>query len=88
MLDNEAAKFAFIRGSSDNEIVDVLVKKFATLEADEQVTIWFCRVASYSDIADPPSRGEVAHFFNERYFNCSDDAKRILNDLLKELWGG
>ena len=83
MLDNEAAKFAFIRGFSDNTLVDLFVKKFATIEADSQRVLWFCRVPSYNNIADPPSRGDITGLADAK--NRNDDAAKLLENLLGEL---
>lgn len=81
MIDNETAKFAFIRGYSDNPIVDLLVKQFVKIETESQVILWFCRVPSSSNIADSPSRGDVAGL--QDAIDCSTNALAVLDNLLR-----
>ena len=56
-VDNEGAKFALLRGMSDNRVVDILSEIFAVEESKIATLIWLCRVPSKSNIADEPSRG-------------------------------
>lgn len=82
-VDNEGSKFALIKGFADNEVVDKLAHLFATVEADNHSFLWIARVASYSNIADKPSRGDTSEL---RAMSARDDtaeAMTILDSILQ-----
>lgn len=83
MLDNEAAKFAFVRGFSNNALVDRMVKQFAALESESQISMCFRRVPTHSNIADSPSRGVIDGFKDA--IDCNKMASGITNNLLDAL---
>ena len=58
-LDNEGTKFCLMKGSSDNEFVDVLCSIFDELEIVVETSCWLARVPSHSNIADKQSRGQT-----------------------------
>ena len=58
-VDNEPAKHALIRGGSSVADVASVVGDICAAEIQEQALIFFERVPTGSNVADPPSRGEV-----------------------------
>ena len=56
-IDNEAAKFALIKGSSPTRDSAWLVQEFWEREAHLETFTWFERVPSAANCADDPSRG-------------------------------
>ena len=81
-VDNEGSKFALIRGSSDNAVVDCLAAEFCKREAKFHSRNWITRVSSYSNCADDPSRGEVGALSRNGFFDVTNDAQVILAELL------
>ena len=57
-VDNEAARFALIKGSSPTTDSAWLTGEFWRAEAESGAFSWFERVPSPSNPADAPSRGE------------------------------
>ena len=57
-VDNEGTKFSLIKGCSPNAVVDLLAQHFAECESVRHCLCWLSRVASYSNLADMPSRGD------------------------------
>lgn len=57
-VDNEGTKFSLLKAASDNQVVDKLSQLFASVEHESRAYLWLSRVASYSNIADEPSRGK------------------------------
>ncbi len=57
-IDNEAAKFSLIKGTSPTRDSAWLVNEFWKREAAQESYSWFERVPSASNCADDPSRGE------------------------------
>ena len=55
-VDNEGAKFSLIRGYSSSQAITCICEVTAQLIDDCVLIPWFTRVASPSNIADPPSR--------------------------------
>eukprot|EP00438_Fugacium_kawagutii_P007232 Skav218021 [mRNA] locus=scaffold2344:305636:306694:- [translate_table: standard] len=54
--DNEAARGALIKGSSDSKWGQFLLEEFVNLEMRRQLKVWFARVPTSSNPADKPSR--------------------------------
>ena len=84
-VDSEGTKFSLLKGSSDNDIVDLLAGYFAELEAKVHSFTWISRVPSKSNIADPPSRNETNQEFFNRATDVSTRAKSCLDSLLARL---
>jgi len=59
-VDNEGTKFCMMKGSSENETVEVLCGIFAELEILVEKKCWLARVPSHSNTADKPSGG-ISH---------------------------
>ena len=57
-VDNEGTKFSLIKGYADNPTVDKLAQVFAAVESEAHTYLWISRVASFSNVADEPSRGD------------------------------
>ena len=57
-LDNEASRSAYLKAYGATEVADGLVAAFTEAEMALQITSWFARVPSSSNLADAPSRGE------------------------------
>ena len=55
-LDNEAARFSYIRCFAESLPADAWIQSFLKLEADLQLNLWFGRVPTSSNIADGPSK--------------------------------
>ena len=60
-LDNDAALRALILSNSSSSVLQVLLVKLNEFEIANDLNIWFERIASASNPADSPSRGEVKH---------------------------
>jgi len=57
-IDNEAARFSFIKGASPSLSMSLIIREVALIDASSPTGAWYERVASQSNIADLPSRGE------------------------------
>ena len=57
-IDNEAAKYGFIKGSSPTKDSAWLINEFWKQEAEQESFSWFERVPSACNCADDPSRGK------------------------------
>lgn len=57
-IDNEAAKFSWISGTADSRVVSTILKRGLEMECDINLAPYFCRVPSYSNLGDDPSRGK------------------------------
>ena len=84
-VDNEGTKFALLKGSSDNSVVDCLAGFFAELEAGVHAFTWLARVPSKSKIADPPSRNDIGSKFFQDATNVSTRAAELLQTLVTSL---
>ena len=82
-VDNEGSKFALIKGLADNEVVDKLAHLFATVETDIHSFLWIARVASHSNIADKPSRGDTTELCCKSIRNETTDALAILDSIVQ-----
>ena len=56
-IDNEAAKSCWISGSADSRAAELMIHKGTVLESRLNVTAYFCRVPTHSNVSDGPSRG-------------------------------
>ena len=80
-VDNEGTKFSMLKARSDNFVVDKLVELFATFESTSQVITWIDRVASKSNIADKPSRGDIEELIASKSHNDTDVLIPIVQDI-------
>ncbi|CAK9028471.1 unnamed protein product [Durusdinium trenchii] len=81
-VDNEGSKFALLKGVSDNLCVDCLAMIFAEQEARLSLSPWLSRVPSHSNIADPPSRGDLEPLKFLKGVNASTRASLMLEVVL------
>ena len=58
-IDNEAARFVAIKGSSDSFSLLAMSRTLQQLELEMPPSVWLERVASYSNPSDMPSRKQV-----------------------------
>ena len=56
-IDNEAAKSCWISGAADSKWAQHMICKGTMLESSLDVFPYFCRVPTFSNIGDGPSRG-------------------------------
>ena len=81
-VDNEGTKFSLIKGYADNNVVDRLAQVFAALESEAHTYLWISRVASFSNVADEPSRGESDRL-SKYASNCvNPEAESVLDVVL------
>ena len=55
-VDSNPAKFSLIRGTSESESCEDIIRAISILDAAEHVWVWYARVPSKSNPADLPSR--------------------------------
>ena len=77
-LDNEAARHSMIRCHAEAAYVDRTVQKFIRVETELQLRLWFGRVPTSSNIADPPSRMQFESL-------VASGAKRVFPDIASML---
>ena len=63
-IDNEAARYGLIKGSSATRDSAWLINEIWTTAADLEVDLWIERVPSASNCADGPSRGKMKSLTN------------------------
>ena len=69
-----------MKGASDNEMVDAICAVFAELEMWMQANCWLARIASFSNIADKPSRGDTKELLDSGF---SDDSTVAFQKLVQ-----
>ena len=84
-VDNEGTKFSLLKARSDNDTVDKIVERFANFESETSLITWISRVASKSNIADPPSRGEVDALKASGAEDDTYTAIKIVHDICTKL---
>lgn len=73
-IDNQAAKYACIKGTSQSFSLQVMCRVLQQLEVEDPSAIWYDRVASFSNPSDLASRGR------------EHDAAKMFNALLEPIW--
>ena len=87
-IDNNARRDVAISGAGRNVVANSLVEFLLKLEMTANVTRWYSRVPSPSNISDEPSRGELEALIEQRVDRVS--ASSELSDIfvvLRELVG-
>ena len=74
-LDNEAARFACIKGTSDSFSLQVLARVLQQLEIESPTVSWFERVCSFSNPSDMPSRHRVSDAAHSLGFKIAGPVK-------------
>lgn len=81
-IDNEAARAAWINASADSEFASKMVRLGVSCEAAMDLIPYFCRVPTFSNLADGPSRGQ----FDLSVF-CGAKRIRVDGKMLSECAG-
>ena len=81
-VDNEAAKYALIKGTSPTYVSAWLVQQFWEKEVELEAFSWFERVPSAANCADKPSRGILEVELNGRKSRIMRLAPRFLTALV------
>ena len=79
-VDNEAARYAMIHGSSPSVSLLKLTQAFHSCSIADSSIAWLERVPSPSNIADLPSRGRIqdaANLVNGKIVNLDSEAKNL-----------
>ena len=59
-MDNEAARTAYIKAQGATDAAEAMVRDYANLELRMQLSTWFARVPTHSNLSDGPSRLDFA----------------------------
>lgn len=93
-VDNDAARFAIIKGLSSSPTMRCLVREFYAFELESPSFTWVERIPSFSNVADGPSRGkpeEALHLLGVRscleFHHSHELVDRLLADQLVNLRG-
>ena len=84
-VNNEGTKLSLLKGTSDNETVDLLAGFFTEFEAGVHTYSLLARVPSKCNIADPPSRNDLSMPFFDGAEDVSKDACAISNELISKI---
>lgn len=79
-VDNEAARYALIHGSSPSVTLLKIAQAFHSCSGADSAIVWLERVPSPSNIADLPSRGlisEAAQLVNGRVVNLDLEMQSV-----------
>jgi hypothetical protein len=82
-LDTEAARVAFIHGSTPSLTGSWLVKNFISKEMQCQLKVWFAQVPTSTTVADRPSRLDVSELTAEGVSRVTVNWKTLLEQLQK-----
>ena len=83
-VDNEGTKHSLISGVSENSFVQSAAEIFASIEVEMNTFLWISRVASASNIADEPSRGETENLKAKGGVSINQRAAPALNELINK----
>ena len=64
-IDNEGCRYLILKGSPGNKNLSKLVHQIARCEEEASLFVWYARVPSECNIADPPSRGKSHQLLHE-----------------------
>ena len=78
-LDNEAVRFALIKGNAEGCVASALMHIHLTHEAAHGSQAWFVRVPTESNIGDPPSRN-VDHPLLKRELSVAESAIEVFEN--------
>ena len=74
-IDNDAARYAVIKGTSENSAANEILQDIWELAAEWDISIWAERLPSKANPADGPSRGD--------YKWCHDNNVEIIDAIMK-----
>ena len=80
--DNDSARFSLIRASGSGEVACLMLGKFLTWEAENNVVTWFARVPTEANIADFPSRFHKVEILNDD-ISCNGSATTVFQALIQ-----
>ena len=86
-LDNEVARFGFIKGYSNADMVATICNIGNDLCEKCVAMPWFMRVPSAANLADYPSRFAEHTFLNAELMVPDDMAEKALQSLIKDMFG-
>ena len=93
-VDNDATRFAIIKGLSSSPTMRILVREFYAFEIDSPSFTWVERVPSFSNVADGPSRGKPQEALSllgvnecSEFQHCPELVHRLLADQLVNQMG-
>ena len=49
-----------MKAYSKSEAIQKVLRNIVSIQAEAPAYVWYCRVPSHSNIADAPSRGDIA----------------------------
>ena len=87
---NEAARGSLIAGSTPSDTGSWLVRTFTVREMKCQLKVWFARVPTSSNVADRPSRLDVAELDAEGVRRVTVNWVKLLEQIQKyrsDEWG-
>ena len=85
-IDNEAAKFSWVSGTADSRVVSIestILRRGLGMECGINLSPYFCRVPSHSNLGDDPSRGRFDELEKQGASRCHVDRATLF-----ELSGG
>ena len=82
-IDNNASRDVAISGAGRNAVANSLIEFLLTLEMSNNLTPWYARVPTPSNVADEPSRGVLDCLVEQQVRRV--DAKTEFDDILKVL---
>eukprot|EP00435_Cladocopium_sp_Y103_P073476 s702_g43.t2 len=77
-IDNESVRLALLRGSGETKVAQAVAKHVMDAEFSFGTRSWYARVASHSNIADPPSRGCFDVLESLDSVHCAVDWEQVL----------
>eukprot|EP00435_Cladocopium_sp_Y103_P064795 s1396_g26.t1 len=77
-IDNESVRLALLRGSGETEVAQAVARHIMDAEFAYGTRSWYARVASHSNIADPPSRGCFEVLESLDSVHCAVDWEQVL----------
>jgi hypothetical protein len=93
-VDNDATRFAIIKGLSSSPTMRSLVREFYAFEIESPSFTWVERVPSFSNVADGPSRGKPQEALSllgvnecKEFQHCPELVQRLLADQLVNQMG-
>ena len=82
-IDNNASRDVAISGAGRNAVANSLIEFLLKLEMSNNLTPWYSRVPTPSNVADELSRGELQNLIKQQVSRA--EAKTELDDVLKVL---
>ncbi|CAE7668743.1 ANKRD50 [Symbiodinium sp. CCMP2592] len=84
-IDNDAARHAYIAGSSKKEVAGILIDEVNFLEYVHGILPWYARVASPANLADEPSRMKLDRVKRLGFKDESVEATKAVLSIVKRV---